>query len=73
MDKYKKCSSRNGTDSVAKVSGVRYSELSRLPYFNAVDNFPIDPLHNLFLGLLEDIGNAIIEGDARFIDGNGRD
>ena len=39
MDKYKKCSSRHAADSVAKVSGVRYSELSRLPYFNTVDNF----------------------------------
>ena len=30
-------------------------------------------MHNLFLGLVEDVGNAIIEGDSRFIDGNGRD
>ena len=73
MDKYKKCSSRHAADSVAKVSGVRYSELSRLPYFNTVDNFLIDPMHNLFLGLVEDLGNAIIEGDARFIDCNGQD
>ena len=27
-------------------------------------------MHNLFLGLVEDLGNAIIEGDARFIDCN---
>ena len=73
MDKYKKCSSRHAADSVAKVSGVRYGELSRLPYFNTVDNFLIDPMHNLFLGLVEDLGNAIIEGDARFIDCNGQD
>ena len=39
MDKYKKCSSRHAADSIAKVSGVRYSERSRLPYFNTVDNF----------------------------------
>ena len=58
--------------SVAKVCGVRYSELSRLPYINTVDNFLIDLMHNLFLGLVEDVGNAIIEGDARFIDGEGR-
>ena len=58
--------------SVAKVCGVRYSELSRLPYINKVDNFLIDPVHNFFLGLVEDVGNAIIEGDARFIDGEGR-
>ena len=57
-----KCSSQHAADSVAKVSGVRYSELSRLPYFNTVDNFLIDPMHNLFLGLVDDLGNAIIEG-----------
>ena len=73
MDKYKKCPSRHAADSVAKVSGVRYSELSRLPYFNIVDNFLIDPMHNLFLGLVEDLGNAIIERDDRFIDCNGQD
>jgi len=47
MDKYKKCSSRHAADSVAKVSGVRYCELSCLPYFNIVDNFLIDPMHNV--------------------------
>ena len=30
-------------------------------------------MHNLFLGLVKDLGNAIIEGDARFIDSNGQD
>ena len=53
---------RVGGASVAKVCGERYSELSRLPYINTVDNFLIDPMHNFFLGLVEDVGNAIIEG-----------
>ena len=72
MGRYKDAPSRHAADAIAKVSGVRYSELSRLPYFNTVDNFLVDPMHNLFLGLVEDIGNAIIVGDENFIDANGR-
>ena len=70
MGRYKDAPSRHAADATAKVSGVRYSELSRLPYFNTVDNFLVDPMHNLFLGLVEDIGNAIIVGDENFIDAN---
>lgn len=73
MDKYKNASSKHAADAIAKVSGVRYSELSRLPYFNTVENFLIDPMHNLFLGLVEDVGNAIIVGDENFITTNGRE
>jgi len=42
------------------------------PISNTVDNFLVDPMHNLFLGLVEDIGNAIIVGDVNFIDANGQ-
>ena len=73
MGRYKDAPSRHAADAIAKVRGVRYSELSRLPYFNTVDNFLhvlVDPMHNLFLGLVEDIGNAIIVGDENFIDAN---
>ncbi|XP_078383369.1 uncharacterized protein LOC144665947 isoform X14 [Oculina patagonica] len=73
MDKYQTASSKHASDAIAKVSGVRYSELSRLPYFNTVDNFLVDPMHNVFLGLVEDIGNAIIVQDEKFITSNGRD
>jgi len=72
-DEYKKCSSPHAADSGAKISCIRYSELHSLPYFNTVDHFLIDPMRNLFPGVLEDIGNAITEGDARFADSNGRD
>ncbi|XP_068708243.1 uncharacterized protein [Montipora foliosa] len=71
MKRYQKASSRHAADTIAKASGV--SELSRLPYFNTVDNFLIDPMHNFFLGLVEDVGNAIIVEDNRFIDANGRE
>ena len=73
MKRYQKASSRHAADTIAKASGVRYSELSRLPYFNTVDNFLIDPMHNFFLGLVEDVGNGIIVEDNRFIDANGRE
>ena len=71
MDRYKDAPSKHAAEAIAKVSGVKYSELSRLPYFNTVDNFLVDPMHNLFLRLVEDIGNAIIVGDENFIDANG--
>ena len=38
-----------------------------------VDNFLVDPMHNLFLGLVEDVGNAVIVGDENFITADGRD
>lgn len=30
--------------------GVRYTELLRLPYVNAISSFVVDPMHNLFQG-----------------------
>ena len=73
MKKYRTANSKHAADNIAKVSGVKYSELSRLPYFNTVDNFLVDPMHNLFLGLVEDIGNAVIVGDENFVTADGRD
>ncbi|KAI0069330.1 hypothetical protein K474DRAFT_1562726, partial [Panus rudis PR-1116 ss-1] len=32
------------------ATGIRYSELSRLPYWDPVKHTAIDPMHNLFLG-----------------------
>jgi hypothetical protein len=29
---------------------TRYTELSRLPYFNLVEQLVVDPMHNLFPG-----------------------
>ena len=65
MAKYQKATSKHAADSLAKVSGVRYSELSRLPYFDIVENFLVDPM--------QDVGNAIIIGDEKFISADGRD
>ena len=73
MARYQTASSRHAADAIAKVSGVRYSELPRLPYFNTVDNFLVDPMHDVFLGLVEEICNAIIVGDEKFISTSGRE
>ena len=74
MKRYQKASSRHAADAIAKASGDRYSELSRLSYFKTVDNFLIAQfIIRFFLGLVEDIGNAIIVEDDRFIDANERE
>ena len=31
---------------------TRFSQLSYLPYFNLVQQTVVDPMHNLFLGML---------------------
>ncbi|KAI1783145.1 hypothetical protein LXA43DRAFT_977257 [Ganoderma leucocontextum] len=40
-------------DLFVKEHATRYTELSRLPYFNIVEQVVIDPMHNLFLGLVK--------------------
>ncbi|KDR74582.1 hypothetical protein GALMADRAFT_49643, partial [Galerina marginata CBS 339.88] len=41
-------------------TGVRYSELSRLPYFDLVKCVVVDAMHNLFLGLIKEHFRNII-------------
>jgi hypothetical protein len=36
-----------------KEHATRYTQLSRLPYFDLVRQIVIDPMHNLFLGLVK--------------------
>ncbi|KAG2036333.1 hypothetical protein BDR03DRAFT_1011868 [Suillus americanus] len=36
-----------------KEHATRYTQLSHLPYFNLVEQIVIDPMHNLFLGLVK--------------------
>ena len=47
---YAQCTSKSARDKFVKVHATRYSELSRLPYFNMIPMIVIDPMHNLFLG-----------------------
>ena len=60
MNAYKKASSKASAQTVSQKQGVKYSELSRLPYFDMVKNFLIDPMHNLLMGLVSDIGDVLI-------------
>lgn len=41
------------------MSGVKYSELVRLPHSDMVQNFLIDPMHNTPTGPASDIGEAL--------------
>ena len=44
------CSTKKERETIEFEHGVRYSELSRLPYFDPVRMHLIDPMHNLMLG-----------------------
>lgn len=55
MNAYKKASSKANAQSISQKEGVKYSELTRLPYFDMVQNVLIDPMHNLLMGLVSDI------------------
>ena len=37
-------------DELFKTYGVRYTELNRLPYFDAIRMTVVDPMHNILLG-----------------------
>jgi hypothetical protein len=39
-------------DSIYETTGIRWSELLTLPYWNPISHLAIDLMHNLFLGLL---------------------
>ena len=50
-DEYRQLSTPTARKNFVKEHATRYSELSRLPYFDMVEQIVIDPMHNLFLGL----------------------
>ena len=50
-DDYRQLSTPTARKNFVKEHATRYSELSRLPYFDMVEQIVIDPMHNLFLGL----------------------
>lgn len=47
-------------ENIFKASGVRWSELLRLPYFDISRCVVIDPMHNLFLGLIKEHFSGIL-------------
>ncbi|XP_044173181.1 uncharacterized protein LOC122957236 [Acropora millepora] len=60
MNTYKKATNKTSAQVLSQKSGVKYSELVRLPYFDMVQNFLIDPMHNILMGLVSDIGEVLI-------------
>ncbi|KAG2066534.1 hypothetical protein BDR04DRAFT_1121077 [Suillus decipiens] len=43
----------NETQAFVKEHATQYTQLSRLPYFDLVEQIVVDPMHNLFLGLVK--------------------
>jgi len=50
-DDYHQLSTPTACKNFVKEHATCYSELSRLPYFNMVEQIVIDLMHNLFLGM----------------------
>ena len=48
---WRRCNSDAARKRFVKQTGVRWSELLRLPYFNPIRSTIIDPMHCLFLGI----------------------
>lgn len=53
-DEYHKEPCKKKARRIFDLSGIRYSELHRLPYFDAIRSVAVDPMHNLFLGLIKE-------------------
>jgi hypothetical protein len=48
---WRRCNSSAARDRFVKITGVRWSELLRLTYFDPIRFLAIDPMHCLFLGI----------------------
>ena len=68
MNTYKKATKKTSAQVLSQKSGVKYSELVRLPYFDMVQNFLIDPMHNILMGLVSDIGEVMISNSNEMIE-----
>jgi hypothetical protein len=53
-NQYKDATHQKQRQSIFYLSGVRWSELSRLPYFDVTQHVVVDAMHNLFLGLIKE-------------------
>ena len=53
-DEYLACGSEDERLNHFNNTGVRWSELLRLPYFDIARCIVVDPMHNLFLGLIKE-------------------
>ena len=48
---WRRCNSDAARKRYVKITGVRWSELLRLPYFDPIRFLTVDPMHCLFLGI----------------------
>ncbi|EMD33478.1 hypothetical protein CERSUDRAFT_57200 [Gelatoporia subvermispora B] len=53
MQRYKLLTSEAARDRFVKDHATRWSELARLPYFDMCRMVVVDPMHNIFLGLVK--------------------
>lgn len=52
QEQYRRCNTDSARKAFVKKFATRWSEFSRLPYFNFAKMVVVDPMHNLFLGTL---------------------
>ncbi|KIJ57701.1 hypothetical protein HYDPIDRAFT_71487, partial [Hydnomerulius pinastri MD-312] len=52
-ERYRNLSTPTARKNFVKEFATRYTQLARLPYFDLVNQIVIDPMHNLFLGLVK--------------------
>ena len=50
--RFKNAKRKKEANSISKSTGVKYSELLRLPYFDPVRMVVLDPMHSFLLGLV---------------------
>ncbi|KAI0764182.1 hypothetical protein BD413DRAFT_494895 [Trametes elegans] len=53
MAEYRAKETRHAQEEYAQAYATRWSALARLPYFDMVRMIVVDPMHNLFLGLVK--------------------
>jgi len=51
---HKAAENEKAREKVFNSSGIRHSELERLPYFDVTKSLVVDPMHNLLLGLVKE-------------------
>lgn len=54
-NKYRLCSTRQAQKKIERESGIRYTVLLELPYFDPIRMCIVDPMHNLLLGTAKHI------------------
>ncbi|THH26684.1 hypothetical protein EUX98_g7505 [Antrodiella citrinella] len=58
-ERYRNLTVANQQNVFVKTHATRYTQLARLPYFDLVRQVVIDPMHNLFLGIVKNHFYAI--------------